>query len=135
MLSEPSVSDTNYNNTSIHIQAWNIIFITLLQRAHNIQYIAHTLIYEHTTKYTLSIPPNSSKRHIPKPKGKTFSITILEGYQFILATPVKITHLDCPTPSGWYTHPRHALSTRLILILGTTQDNGPYCQRYYAFDM
>ena len=44
--------DINENSTLAHIyyKAWNIITISLLQRARNVQHIIHALIYHHHTK-------------------------------------------------------------------------------------
>ena len=80
----------------LYIQARNIIFVSLLQQAHIIQHNAHSLIYQRTIKFTLSLPPTSPKAHIPKPKGKS-----LHDHS---GRPLRYTYINSQHHTPWLPH-------------------------------
>ena len=70
----------------IYHQAWNIITISLLQRARNVQHIIHALVYHQQTKSTLNLPLTPARTRIPLPTRSTFAATVLETHRFTTTT-------------------------------------------------
>ena len=122
----------NTTLAQLYHQAWNVITISLLQRARNVQHIIQALIYHQQTKITLTPPPTPTRARIPRPKGPTFAATVLETHRFTTTTTktTTVTHSPAlvePRSPRRCTHPRCTLAERLHRTAGAAQGNDIYC--------